>query len=87
MESWFVLLIVAYVVLNAIISIWTLTNVLEEDIKPFPVSAKFMYDNTDMNMFGCIICSGIIMFFTSVYHIPAFIVWTVYKLFHIGRRK
>lgn len=81
------LLIIAYITINIVSSIKILRDVMEEDIEPFPVSAKTIYDNTDMNMFGCVVVSLVVMFFTSAYHIPAFICWVVYKLFHVGRRK
>lgn len=84
--GYFVLLIIAYITANVALSIAILGDVIEDEIEPFPVSAKSIYDNTDMNMFGCIVVSLVVMFFTSVYHIPAFIVWIVYKLFHVGRR-
>lgn len=68
----YALLIGIYIILNIGLSILILSEICGGNAEPFEFSASNLYYNSKMNMFGCIICSVIIMFFTSVYHIPAF---------------
>lgn len=49
-------------------------------------SPKEIYDRTEMNMFGCIMCSFLYFLFTPLYCVPVTIGWCIYKLCHVGRR-
>lgn len=46
---------------------------------------KYIYNNTEMNIFGCIICSILLYCIFPLYTMVATIVWLIWKLFHIGR--
>lgn len=84
----FVLVIVLLIFMNITFSFLMFKDALEDDFEhPFLCSYKSIYDNTEMNMLGCLVCSLLLIIITSVYHIPAFICWFVYKIFHVGRRK
>lgn len=81
------LLIMLYIIFNIGISGLILRIHLDEEFEtPFPFSIRGLYEITEMNIFGCFIFSVIIIILSSVYHIPAFICWFVYKIFHVGRK-
>lgn len=82
------LLIIALITINVILSLLILKeNIYDDFDTPFPFSYRILYDDSEMNMFGCVVCSILLEAITSVYHIPAFICWVIYKIFHVGRRK
>lgn len=82
------LLVIAIIVVNIGLSLSLLNECIKDDFRdPFPFSARTYYDDSEMNMFGCVVCSILLEAITSVYHIPAFFCWVIYKIFHVGRRK
>lgn len=47
---------------------------------------NYLYKNSEMNIFGCYICSLLIIIFDLLYCVPVIIGWVIWKLFHIGRK-
>lgn len=56
----------------------------EDEIMFF--TPRELYNNTEMNMFGCTICSLLWCLAIPLYCIPVTIGWCIYKLCHVGRR-
>lgn len=74
-----------FVMVGFFIATLALLTKFDDDALMF-FTPKYIYDITEMNIFGCIICSLIIIILNPIYCIIAIVVWSIWKLFHIGRK-
>ena len=74
-------LLLVYVIYLIIIFILTVTNLNYVDV--FPVLPKDFYEDTELNWFGCILLSAIVLVIDPWIFVGKFIYW----IFHVGRKR
>lgn len=69
--------VVAYIFIIVILFFMTF-----DDLHEIPTTPRQIYDESNMNMFGCTIQFLIMLVFNPIFHVVEFIYWII----HVGRK-
>jgi hypothetical protein len=75
---------VAFLVLGIVMMLFNMNLMQKNDLYFYP---KYLYKTTNMNMFGCIMCSIVLFIANYLYCTIACIIHLIYWISHVGRKK